>query len=413
MALAYSRWAGGVTLTAITLVSFQNCSPGTFDGLSSESSTVLESSEATARFSNSQEVSGYKFSANYRSSPQDLSGMIVCEYPSGEECASDADGKSQGRMQLHETGLSASARVHKMSFEFLSKGYFAKNPEAHFAIGLRGDVTKDAKGDPISVNGRGFIIGQLGQDGRNAGNAACARDMAQIETYHGDVAMTNKSIPGNHIFSSSCSDAIFKDDLWYRLELYVSIERKIGYKVYDQNQNLLYSHLMQDPTDYLNPNLTKWFMGHVFDSPVKSSAGNWSITVKNIILSESNDAIENSFNEPLMSFYLAGNKLAENSLVTTEQMANDALSIGSFPALRWRVFGCANPETAVNAGTCNDAKDFREILMSGDGAFVKDGTHLRFMESATVIYPSDTYKLILRANPQSSYKQTVVRILKK
>lgn len=412
MPLTYSRWAGGVILTAVTLVSFQNCSPGGFAGLSSESSTSLDSSAASARFTNTQEVSGYTFSAKYRSNPQDLSGMIVCEYPSGQGCLTDADGKSKGRMQLHETGLSASARVHKLSFEFISNGYFAKNRQAHFAIGLRGDVTKDAKGDPISVNGRGFIIGQLGLDDRNAGNAACSRDMAQIETYHGDVSMENKSIPANHIFSSSCSDAIFKDDLQYRMELYVSIERKIGYKVFDQSGQLLFSHLMQDPTDYLNPNLTKWFMGHVFDSPVTSAAGNWSITVKNLILSESNDAIENNFNEPLMSYYLAGNRLAENSLVTTEQMSNDALSIGVFPELRWRVFGCANPESAVNSGTCSDAKDFREILMSGDGTFRKDGAHLRFMESATGGYPSDVYKLILRTNPQSSYKQTVVRILK-
>lgn len=416
MSLKMPQWAYGASIVfsgVLLLISFQNCSPGGFqtNASSEESSIHLNSESEDESQVIIKEISGYVFSASYRANPHDASGVMVCEYPGNTNCKTDADGKSKGRMQVHNSGLDVSAPLHKLAFKFYSDGYFAKNREAHFAIGLRGSVTHE-NGDPVAVNGRGFIIGQLGGDSRNAGNPACSRDIAQIETYSGDAGRGNPGVPWNHIFSESCSDAIFKDGQWYGLELYVSSDRKIGYKVFDNNGALVYSHLLQDPYNYLNPNLSDWFMGHVFDTPVTSASGNWSITVKDITLSQSQEPIETRFAAPLMTFAHFGNVLQDGALVSLAEMTNESLVVGDFPSLRTRVFGCAGPVSAVDAGACSKAHEFRPIEFSGDGAFRKVGNKLSVLDGPIYQFPNNLYKLILRINPQSADKQATVRVLK-
>lgn len=416
MSFKMPQWAYGASIVVggiLLMISFQNCSPGGFQtlGASQEASLSSASDDNAGTEENIKKISGYIFSASYRSSASDLSGVMVCEYPGNTNCKTDADGKSKGRMQVHDSGLAVSAPLHKLAFKFYSDGYFAKNREAHFAIGLRGNVTHE-NGDPVAVNGRGFIIGQLGGDSRNAGNPACSRDMAQIETYSGDAGRGNPALPWNHIFSESCSDAIFKDGQWYTLELYVSSDRKIGYKVFDNNGALVYSHLLLDPYNYLNPNLSDWFMGHVFDTPVTSANGNWSIIVKDITLSQSNDPIEKSFITPLMTFSHLGKALQDGAVVSLAEMTNESLVVGDFPSLRTRVFGCAGPTSAVDAGACSKAHEFRVIDFSGDGAFRKVGSKLSVLDGPIYQYPNNLYKLILRVNPQSPIGQATVRVLK-
>ncbi len=357
-------------------------------------------------------TTGYVFSGEYRASPTDNTGTKICDYPSGANCHSDAEGKSKGAMVTAESKLSPKSPVQKISFEFMSNGFLANNRDAHFAIGLRGNTTRDSKNDPIAVNGRGFIIGQLGSDGRNAGNLACSNDMAQIETYHGDIYLNNPANPANHIFQDTCSDPLFVENRWYRMELYVSRDRKIGYKIYDGSSTLLHSVLMQDPYDYISLDLNDWFMGYVFNTRVTSPAQNWKLTLNNISFSESNSNIESFFTEPLFSFYLGGIPIPDNTLVSLDEITNKTLGVGNFPSLRTRIYGCAGPAAAVDAGACQRVDEFRVINRAGDASFVSVGNKLNVIPSSLASYPSNTYKLVLRANPGNSFKQITVRVQK-
>lgn len=440
MATPYLRIIGASFLLSIALVSFQNCSKGGFNviqesstntsgiagldgsgaGTSSDSGNGTSVSGGGSGANNStlpsltvaKSYPGFVFSANYRSSETDLTGVKVCEYPNNTNCKTDADGKSKGRSFTESSGLNASSNVHKISFDFYSNGYFLNNRDAHLAIGIRGNITNDSNNQPIAVNGRGFIVGQLGGIPINAVNPTCINDMSQIETYHGDEYIKNNATPGNHVFPTTCSDSLFVDYKWYHLESFVSADRKIGYKVFDENSKLIHSALMQDPYNYIGGNLTDWFVGHVFDTHIASTSVSWSMTLKNIQLAESNAAIEDFFIEPVLSFYLANAVLTDNSLVTVNDLNTKILSIGEFSSLRTRIYGCAGPAVNVEAGACSNKSEFRVINRSSDGSFVSAGNRLNILPSSLDSYPSDIYKLVIRLNPDSDYKQITVRIQK-
>jgi hypothetical protein len=418
-----------LSLTLVAVV-FQNCA-GNFsvEEFDSLNSTHVES-QANSESSSEQErqqlpttddvenselqkavYEGFVFKSEYRNNPQDMSGILVCDFPSEKNCLSDAQGKSKGRMREANSNLDPSAKIHKISFDFYSSSYFSKNREAHFAIGLRGKITKDEKGDPIAVNGRGFIIGQLGSDSRNVGNLACQRDMGQIETYHGDAGRADSSIPGNHIFSESCTDSIFQDGRWYHIEVLVSRDRKIGFKVFDDQGGIVHKYLMQDPTSYIDLNLNDWFFGHVFDTSVKSSAGNWHLIVKNIILSQSNTSIESNFENSLWSLNYSGKTLADNSLVQLSDLKSNSLSVGAVSPLRTRIYGCTASSKNFSLGACSRLEVFRVINMPEDQSFFLLNKMLYLKSDAFAAFPSDTYTVILRANPQSAFNQAMFRVL--
>ncbi len=433
MQTPYFRIIGTSFLLSLTLVGFQNCSKGGFEVLQASSTNAsgiagLDNSGAGANTDSgvgnssgntslpslkvAKTYPGFIFSANYRASESDLTGVTICDYPNKSNCKSDADGKSKGRSFTESSGLSANSNVHKISFDFYSNGYFANNRDAHLAIGLRGNITNDSNNQPIAVNGRGFIVGQLGGIPINAENPTCLNDMAQVETYHGDEYIKNNAIPGNHVFPKTCSDSLFVDYKWYHLESFVSADRKIGYKIFDENLKLIHSSLMQDPYNYISGNLTDWFVGHVFDTRIMNSSVSWSMTLKNIQLSESNAAIEDFFIEPVLNFYLANTVLADNSLVSLNDLGTKILSIGEFGNLRTRIYGCAGPAINVDSGACSNKSEFRVINRSSDGSFVSAGSRLNTLASSLDSYPSDIYKLVIRVNPDSDYKQITVRIQK-
>lgn len=355
----------------------------------------------------------YQFSGEYKSSATDLSGIKFCRYPSLTDCRTDADGKSKGRSFFENTPLNPNTNLHIMKFEFISNGYLSKNRSAHFAVGLRGRVTQDANKDPIAINGRGFIIGYLGGHPANTANVACQTRHGEIETYHGDANLSDPAIPGNHLFAESCTDAVFQDGQLYKIEIYVSRDRKIGFKVFDGNSKIIHQYWKQDPTDYINLEFNQWFIGHVFDTAITSAAGNWNIIVQNIQFAESSASIESFFLQKMVAFQYGNQLVADNSVYQLPDVKTTGLSLGEYPALRTRVYGCANPANLIDNGTsCQNPADFRAIEFSGDGSFEKVGTRLKIIAASIESFPANTYKLLLRPNPADAQNQNSIQIVR-
>ena len=405
--------------TTAVIFSFQNCNPksSTFETKaiqsSSESSLGNTPLILTTPTAPGAVLKSYQFIGEYKSSSTDLSGIKICQFPSLTNCHSDADGKSKGRAFFENTPLNPSSNIHIMKFEFISNGYLSKNTSAHFAMGLRGRITLDANKDPISVNGRGFIVGYLGGAGYNTGNAACQIRHGEIETYHGDANLQDSSIPGNHLYPESCTDTIFEEGQLYKVEVYVSRDRKIGFKVFDANSKIIHSYLKQDPTNYIDPEFNQWFIGHVFDTPITSASGNWGLTIQNIQFAESNLSIESYFLQKLAAFQLGNQLVADNTVYTLAEVKEKGLSIGDYSPFRTRVFGCANPTNLIDAGTsCQNPADFRIINFSGDESFEKVGTRLKIIGASVDPYPANTYKLLLRINPFDSQNQNSIQVIK-
>lgn len=358
-------------------------------------------------------VRGYQFSGEYRPAATDLSGIKLCRYPSLANCQTDADGKSKGRAFFENTPLNPASSLHVMKFEFISNGFLGKNTSAHFAMGLRGRVTTDANKDPVAINGRGFIIGYLGGHPNNAGNPACVTRHGQIETYHGDANLADSTIPGNYVFSESCTDTIFQDGQLYKIEIYVSRDRKIGFKIFDANSKIIHSYLKQDPTNHINLELNQWFIGHVFDSPITNTAGNWNFIIQNIQFAESNAAIEGFFVQKIVAFQYGTQLVADNTVYQLADVKTNGLSIGDYAPARTRVFGCANPTNLVDAGTsCQNPADFRVINFSGDDSFQKVGSRLKIIPASIDPFPANTYKLLLRLNPFDSQNQNSIQVVR-
>lgn len=405
---------------------FQNCSQAfktdpnhqleATDSLSSNSEDESEPISQANPSLNSPQVAplkSYIFKSEYRRNSRDLSGVKVCDYPTMLNCLSDSEGRSKGRSIVNRTPLNAASNVQIMKFEFISNSYFAKNTSAHLAIGLRGRITLDAANNPVGINGRGFIIGYVGGHPTNIGQVSCQTRHGQIETYHNDASAKDSSIYGNHVFPESCTDSIFKDGVLYKVEVLVSRDRKIGYRISNENSKLLHSYLIQDPTNYIDLNLNDWFLAHVFDTPVTTSAGEWSFIIKNIQFSESNISIDRFFNQKVIQFQLGSQALNDNSLVTLDQIRNQGLGSVSYTAERGQVYGCASPVSAIDAGVaCRNAEGFRAIKLSSDPAFVKIEDRLQVIPESFSAFPANTYKLILRLNPLDSQNQSTVRILK-
>lgn len=359
--------------------------------------------EEDSNFFNQQGANGYVFYGEYRPSGYS-SGIKVCDYPGFANCRSDADGPAKGRAIWASSGLSPLSKVHRLRFEFQSNGYFSKNPGAHIAFGLRGRITKNAAGIPTAINGRGFLIGNVHGDPRNQDNPACGRRILQIESYFGDEDARKPANYGNDIFPASCTDSIFEDGKPYTVELYVSSSRQIGYKVFDSRNRLIHSYLMVDPTDFLDPNLDEWFVAHVFDTPVASSTGNWNFVVKNIVLSETEQAVGNFFLAPLMSYFIDSYRVPDGSI---GRIFEQNIAVGEFAAVRKRVFGCA---TLASRTACDRPEQFRPMDLATDASFTKAGSRQVFIASPWDAFPKERYKVVLRLNPESSFKQATILI---
>lgn len=404
---------------AAALLVFQNCNTSKVAATQSEAlstpgeTPVVTPPVLTVPTAPSAVVRGYQFTGEFKPTAGDLSGIKICRYPSLTGCQTDADGKSKGRAFFENTPLNPGSNLHVMKFEFISNGFLGSNTSAHFAMGLRGRITTDANKDPIAINGRGFIIGHLGGHPNNAGNPACEIRHGQIETYHGDANLADPAIPGNYVFSESCTDTIFQDGQLYKIEVYVSRDRKIGFKVFDGNNKIIHSYLKQDPTNYINPEFNQWFIGHVFDTPIANIAGNWNLIIQNIQFAESNAAIEGFFVQKIAAFQYGAQLVADNTVYQLADVKTNGLSLGDYAPARTRVFGCANPTNLVDAGTsCQNPVDFRVINFSGDDSFQKVGSRLKIIPASLDSFPANTYKLLLRLNPFDSQNQNSIQISK-
>lgn len=399
----------------ILVVSFQNCNAVTSQ-MTSLRSYINENSTQANEFANlsvdrplqlstTLSSDGYIFYGEYGVNPSDKKGNKVCDFPSLNNCRTN-----EGAAVVVNSGLQSSAPLHMLTFDFQSNGYFKNNPIAHFAVGIRGNITRNASGKQVAINGRGFIVGTLGVEYHKK-NPACGTNMLEIESYHGDVGMNDPAIPYNHVFSDTCSDSILTDGNVYRMELYVSLDRKIGYKIFDAQSKLIHTKLMSDPYNYINPKLTDLFFGHVFDNDILSAAGNWNITISNVRVSESSSRIEDFFRDKMLNFSLGNSIIANNSVVSYEQVKNRGLFVGSFPAARTRIFACANPASEVDSGrACNLAEGFRVVEFSQDASFVKLGSALKVQAEPLLNYLPNLYKLVFRTNPESSDDQVVIQI---
>lgn len=286
----------------VVLLFFQNCNSGmalsdsdpiSLNTFSSSTENIPPKDPTEIIFSGGSYIFYGKFNVN----PNDPKGNQVCNFPSLNNCSTSANGKSRGALIEKNSGLDPKARLHKMTFDFQSNGFLAKNPAAHIAVGIRGRITEDLAGDPVAVNGRGFLIGHHagGGDPRNNNNPACLTNMLQVESYHGDISRIDPKIPANHIFSDTCTGSIFSEAVWYKLELYVSTDRKIGYRVLDQNSKLIRSFLISDPYNYLDPNIADFFLAHVFENDVLNPNGNWNFIIRDVKLIQSESNIEKYF----------------------------------------------------------------------------------------------------------------------
>ena len=398
---------------------FQNCSVnnsqlnkdilGLEQQVSGVNSPAGSSRAQPASSSANSALKSYAFVGEYRSSAADLSGIKICDYPSYANCKTDADGRSKGRSKFEAAPLSPSSNVQIMKFQFRSEGFLSNNLQSHFAMGLRGQITHDENQNPIGVNGRGFIIGYVGGRTENAGNQSCQTRHGQIESYYNDIGLTQPALGQNKVFAESCTDTIFEEQQTYNIEVYVSLDRKIGYKIYNSNNELLHQYLVQDPTNHISLGLNEWFIGHVFDTPVTSAQGNWKLIIQNIDFLESQLNIEEYFNSSIHGFTLGDTALANGQGVSYEGVQNYFLSLGDFSEQRTRVYGCANP---VNSEACLSAANYRQIGFASDESFEKIGKRLRLKFESLAPYPAGTYELFIRLNPADSQNQYRVKITK-
>lgn len=367
--------------------------PTVIDSASISSLSLLPNKDdSLPSYQNQKHISGFQFFSEYRANINDVSGNRVCDYPSLKSCRSETDGPSRGTGIWGPSGLNSKAKLHRMRFDFISNKYFSNKPGGHIAFGIRGDLTLNSNGDPTSVYGRGFVIGNLSAASPNISNPACQFRIAQIESFFGN----------NQIFPETCSDSIFLDGRLYSLELLVSSDGKIGYKVYDDQKKQIYSSLIKDPNNNLNPNFTGWFSGHVLDGRVTSPEGNWNYIIKDIILDESNTVnIEDEFRKLTISTFINQITVPNDSVA---RAFLDEVSIGDFTNSRTRVFGCAGP--IYNAkNDCQNISNFRVMYIQTDTTQIIDETFKRVGSRIVIRHeilnnlPKDLYRLTLRLNP--------------
>ncbi|MBC7540457.1 MAG: hypothetical protein H7281_16655 [Bacteriovorax sp.] len=224
----------------------------------------------------------------------------VCKSELGTtKCSKDSDGPSMGRTAF---GLPVENKakdfIHRMSFTFKADNYFTSNPGGHFAFGLRGEL-RNTKQDSkeAGADGRGVIFGNIAGDKRNAGFAKCGNGIVEAESYSRDAFAKGLSPRANEIFPETCSGSIFQDNKYYKVEIDVTRNTYILYRLYDSSGKLLQKNYVKDqPSTRIDPGLVGWFIGHVFDVTtdqkdndgdgiVDNESSNWSFLIDNFRIS--------------------------------------------------------------------------------------------------------------------------------
>lgn len=338
-------------------------------------------------------------------------GNMVCKYPSGV-CRTDADESSGGASAYGNIPNSSGSFIHYMKFRFYSSGFFAKNPDAHIAFGLRGQRLRvEEFGANAGVDGRGMIIGNIGYGyAYNKNNIACVDRMAQVESYFRTSQTSKKTPNGNLIVPTTCSDTIFEDYKWYSVELEVTSHQYIIYKVYNNNNQLIYKSYYNDQPNYIDPNLTGWFIGHVFGDP----KGLWSLKLENfevghVISGDPFYPVKN-FTPPLSfssKYGVAQEPSAHDFSVVFNKSIPSQIKLNNI-FNRTRLFGCANHrpnKTGVDSVDCSKAENYRTMTFSTETDWVFSGTTLSLKESFIKSVPAGFYTLYFRQNPQDSLSQ--------
>lgn len=134
---------------------------------------------------------------------------------------------------LAETPPPAGASTQWLSFRFLARDFFRHSPGSHFAVVLRACLGRDATGRPVSISGRGMTLGDTSQAIAPADNAHAlnpgfggARG-AQAESFW----------PGGNFLwrEARLLDDGLRDDVAYRIELHVSEQRWIAFRILDDD----------------------------------------------------------------------------------------------------------------------------------------------------------------------------------
>ena len=341
----------------------------------------------------------------------DGNGLIVCKYPSNV-CRTNADEHSGGASAYGLIPNSADSFIHYMKFRFYSDGYFAKNPEGHIAFGLRGKRMRvEEYGDKAGVDGRGIIIGHIGYGYfYNNNNKACVDRMAQIESYYRSAKEAKKAEFGNKIFPTTCSDTIFEDNKWYSVEIEVTSHQYIIYRVYDASGNIIYKTYYNDQPNYLDPNLTEWFVGHVFES----ANTKWSVRLEDFevghIVNKDVFYPVKDFTPPLNFSTKFGATSASNSnnySIILDKSSPSQIKLHNINA-RKKLYGCASwrkTKTGTDSVDCGKAENYREMIFSTETDWDINGDTLSLKESFIQTLPPNFYTIYFRMNPQDQLTQ--------
>lgn len=341
-------------------------------------------------------------------------GLKVCKYPSGI-CRTNADEGSGGASAYGDMPGSQNSFIHYMKFSFYSDGYFANNPDGHMAFGLRGKRMRvEEYGDKAGVDGRGIIIGAIGYGYfYNKNNRACVERMAQVESFYRSALNDKKTNYGNKIFPETCSDTVFEDKKWYTVEIEVTSHQYIIYRIYNNTGNLIYKNYIYDQPNYLDPNLTEWFIGHVFETPNTT----WNVRLENFevghIVSGDSFYPVKEFATPLSfsvgNVILPASKARDYSVVVMKG-ASTPIKLHNVYG-RTRLFGCASYRTSknsVDSVDCQNPDNYRIMNFSTESDWKFDGNTFSLRETFADSYPSQFYTIYFRLNPQDALTEAAL-----
>lgn len=339
------------------------------------------------------------------------SGNKVCTFPSGE-CRTDADQHSGGASLYGDIPGSDSSFIHFMKFRLYSNGYFTKNPDGHFAFGMRGQyLSYENYKEKAGHDGKGIIFGAIGYGyAPNKNNPACVTKMLQAESWFKTHQLQNNLPSGNNIFPSTCSDSILEDYKWYTIEIEVTSHHYIIYKVYNSNGNLIHKNYYNDLPNYKDPKLTGWFIGHVFEN----QNSEWSVRMEDFQVGHiPKGDVFYPLKDFVPSVYLTNNDVSINrdngnnfSIVINKNLpANIKLHN---VINRTRVWGCASLRKTKSSSDnvdCGNWQNYRKIKLSGDADWIYQGDKLVLKSDYLKKIPNQFYTVYFRLNPQDELSQ--------
>lgn len=338
-------------------------------------------------------------------------GNSVCTYPSGK-CRTNADEYSGGASLYGDIPGSGSSFIHYMKFKLYSNGYFAKNPDGHFAFGLRGQyLSYEEYKEKAGHDGKGIIFGAIGFGyPPNKNNPACVTRMLQAESWFVSHKLKNNLPGGNAIFPQTCSDTILEDYKWYTIEIEVTSHHYIIYRVYNESGGLIYKNYYNDLPNLKEPSLTGWFIGHVFEN----QNAEWSLRLENFEVGHipNGDTLY-----PLKDYKPAIYISLNDEALTRENANNFSLKINKdLPANvkvhnvinRTRLWSCASlraTKDARDSVDCLNWENYREIKFGSQGEWIHQGDKLVLKADYLKTIPNQFYSVYFRQNPQDELSQ--------